>query len=130
MTADAIRKSTLWAVPMAAAVNGLLLGAYYRDAQIMVVIDWCFKVLIWAALVIWCHADAVTRNFQIGRGLRLGLLFVLPIAFPYYLFSTRGIKAFITLGLVILFGLLTFGVIMAGAITTGGWPFISMIERV
>ena len=96
----------------------------------MVVIDWFFRVLIWVALVIWCHADAVTHNFRIGMGLRLGLIFVSPIAFPYYLFSTRGIKAFITIGLVILLGLLTFGVIMTGAITTGGWSFISMIEKV
>lgn len=52
--------------------------------------------------VSWCFADAAERNFKIGLVLKILLVLFWIIGFPIYLFRTRKLKAFKTLGLAFL----------------------------
>jgi hypothetical protein len=51
----------------------------------------------------WCYIDANQHGYTIGRFMRLGLLFLFAIAFPIYIFQTRGLAGIKTLALAVLF---------------------------
>jgi hypothetical protein len=68
--------------------------------------------------VLWCHADANERNHRIGRFMGLALVFLFGVAFPIYLFRTRGISGFKTLGLATLFATAMFACYFAVAMST------------
>ncbi len=53
--------------------------------------------------IIWCYADAEVRDYRIGKITRLGLVMFFIIAFLIYVFRTRGLRGFKTLGLTALF---------------------------
>jgi hypothetical protein len=47
--------------------------------------------------IAWCFADARQRGHRIGRLMKLLLVLCLALAFPIYLFQTRGRRGAITL---------------------------------
>jgi hypothetical protein len=47
--------------------------------------------------VIWCHTDAYERDHRIGKMMKFGLIFYFVLAFPIYIFQTRGLRGIETL---------------------------------
>lgn len=50
--------------------------------------------------ILWCYTDAAERGSRIGVITRLLLIFVFVVGLPLYLFQSRGVGAFKSLGLV------------------------------
>ena len=53
--------------------------------------------------VAWCHYDSYERNEDLGRAMGLALVLILIVALPTYLFKTRGLAGFKSIGKVLLF---------------------------
>lgn len=53
--------------------------------------------LLFTALL-WCHFDAMDRGFRISNDLKICLVLLFAVAFPYYVFRSRGWAAFKTFG--------------------------------
>lgn len=66
--------------------------------------------------VAWCHADANQRDHVMGGFMRISLVLLFAIAFPVYVFQTRGLSGFKTLMLTFLFGVAMFACLMATAL--------------
>jgi hypothetical protein len=54
-------------------------------------------------ILMWCVVDADQRNHNIGKMMKIGLILLGVVAFPIYIFQTRGIAGFKSLFLAILF---------------------------
>lgn len=63
----------------------------------------------------WCFVDAEERDHRIGKLMQLALIFFFVVAYPLYLFQTRGIRGFLTLGLA----MVLVAVMAACAFSTG-----------
>lgn len=50
----------------------------------------------------WCFTDASEHDYSIGWMMRILLVLMFAIGFPLYIFRTRGIAGFKTLGLAVL----------------------------
>lgn len=68
--------------------------------------------------ITWCHLDANQREYSLGKLMRLGLIFMFVIVFPFYLFRTRGLKGITTLAQTILFVIAMFACMLATAFAT------------
>lgn len=55
-------------------------------------------VLFLSCAVIWCYLDSYRYNTFLRRKFYLCLLLCFAVAYPYYVFKTRGLSGFITLG--------------------------------
>jgi hypothetical protein len=66
--------------------------------------------------VAWCYVDASEHEHRIRNLMRLALIFLFPIAFPVYLFQTRGVAGFKALGWTLLFVLAVFLCMLAGMV--------------
>lgn len=76
-----------------------------------------FTVPIYIMVLSWCYADANERGRQLSKGESTSLILFFIVAFPIYLFRTRGIRGFQTLMLSLL--------VMAGMFAT--WAVTLMI---
>lgn len=65
--------------------------------------DFITSLPIFVLTIVWCFNDAAEREHRIGRPMQLLFLFFFIIALPIYLFQTRGVGAFKSLGLTLLF---------------------------
>lgn len=65
--------------------------------------DFITSLPIFVLTIVWCFNDAAEREHHIGRPMQLLFLFFFMIALPIYLFQTRGVGAFKSLGLTLLF---------------------------
>ncbi len=68
--------------------------------------------------VAWCLFDAKQRDHRVGCLMKLLLIFVFAIGFPLYLYSTRGIESFKTLGLSIGLVAIMFACMIAAGLLT------------
>lgn len=66
--------------------------------------------------VAWCYVDASEHEHRIRNLMRLALIFLFPIAFPIYLFQTRGVAGFKALGWALLFVLAMLLCSLVGAV--------------
>jgi 4-amino-4-deoxy-L-arabinose transferase-like glycosyltransferase len=53
--------------------------------------------------IAWCYEDSRQHEFALGKLMRLGLIFIFALAFPIYIFRTRGLNGFKTLGQTLFF---------------------------
>jgi len=53
--------------------------------------------------VVWCHVDADQHDHVIGKFMLFSLVLILLLAFPIYIFQTRGLTGLKTLALAGLF---------------------------
>ncbi len=75
----------------------------------------------WIALILWwCLIDAEQHDHWMGKFMRIGLILLPIVAFPIYIFKTRGIAGFKTLLLAVLF-------LSAMAVCTGVTAWVAMI---
>ena len=51
----------------------------------------------------WCHVDARQRDFTIGRGMFLTIVFLTFLGVPIYLLRTRGVRGIVSILLAVLF---------------------------
>lgn len=65
--------------------------------------DFITSLPIFVLTIVWCSNDAAEREHRIGRLMQLLFLFFFMIALPIYLFQTRGVGAFKSLVLTLLF---------------------------
>jgi len=55
---------------------------------------------------LWCYFDALERQYPLSKTMKICLVAIAAIAFPVYVFRSRGLAGFKTLGWAILFLLL------------------------
>ncbi len=67
------------------------------------VVDVALGLPMLIMLISWCYIDAGQRNHVIGRIMRASLVLLFALAFPIYIFQTRGLKGFISLALTAVF---------------------------
>lgn len=79
------------------------------------VLDYLFGLPALVLGITWCHLDANQREYSLGKLMRLGLIFMFVIVFPFYLFRTRGLKGITTLAQAILFVIAMFACTLATA---------------
>ena len=78
-----------------------------------------------ALMLWWCLVDADQHNHRVGKIMRIGLILLPIVAFPIYIFQTRGIAGFKTLLLAVLF-LAAMSVCMG--VTAGVAAFIGLMS--
>jgi|ERR1017187_1017268 peptidoglycan/LPS O-acetylase OafA/YrhL len=61
-------------------------------------------LLALSLVLTWVYYDSVEHHYRIGILLGICIILVGGIGLPVYLFKTRGLRGFISLGLVLLFG--------------------------
>jgi hypothetical protein len=54
-------------------------------------------------LLAWCHCDARERCYEMSMPMRICLVLLFAVAFPIYVFKSRGLGGFKAIGLAILF---------------------------
>ena len=105
------KRRILWALFIVATLIGVWVG-YFPD------LDGSTEVAMNLALLIpalwWCFTDADQRGFRLGAIHSIFLVLAFVIAFPVYLFRTRGIGGFRALGVTVLCALAMLGCAMAG----------------
>lgn len=79
-----------------AAIVGLLVDALPEDAP---VVDFFVGLPLLILAVAWCLTDADERDHRIGSVMRVALVFLFVLAFPLYVFQTRGLWGIKTLAL-------------------------------
>ncbi|MBI5528730.1 MAG: hypothetical protein HY897_20565 [Deltaproteobacteria bacterium] len=84
-------------------VVGILMGFLPKDARSPNMISAIAVLPALILAILWCDADARHRGHKIGSVARLGLVFCFVVAFPVYVFRSRGLSGFKTLGLAMLF---------------------------
>lgn len=82
-----------------AAIVGLLVDALPEDAP---VVEFFVGLPLLILAVAWCLTDADERDHRIGSVMRLELVFLFVLAFPIYVFQTRGLWGIKTLALAVL----------------------------
>ncbi len=68
------------------------------DPRIDRTTNFIFAILFLLMVSSWCSFDARERNTILSPAMRLGLFLVFALAFPVYIFKSRGLGGFKTLG--------------------------------
>ena len=91
--------------------------------------DYLFGLPLVFLVLGWCHYDALDKHYIMSRSMRFCLLLLLGIAFPIYLFRSRGIAAFKALALSVLFlGLMVLTAILAAMPCYGVGYLLGIVE--
>jgi hypothetical protein len=111
------KRRILYVLFVAATIVGLWVG--YSPGM-----DGSTEVALHLALLIpalwWCFTDADQRGFRIGAIHSILLVLAFLIAFPVYLFRTRGLAGFKTVGVTVLCALAMLGCATVGEVV-GIW---------
>ena len=111
------------------ALFGAVTGALPAEADFPQPICWISVLGMLFMMFSWCQYDALQRGYRMSRALRVGLVLVWLLAFPFYVFRTRGLAGFKTIALTLLFagGLCAVAIISAlltsavAALLGDGW---------
>ena len=95
---------------------GVFYGLCRHDKEVLRCAGRIFAVGNSLMLFGWCYYDARERRVLLTRTMKVSLVLVPPLAFPCYVFKSRGSSGFRTLGLAVLFFLLTWVVILLVAL--------------
>ena len=85
-----LKKRVLIGLLVLAACEGIVMmflpevGQLRSVAQLVPALPFLFLILL------WCHYDAADHNFSLGRIMTSSLILFMAIAFPIYLFRSRG----------------------------------------
>lgn len=94
--------------------------------------DWTLDVIIEFPTVIlmnhWCYLDASERSRRLSTLTKLALVFAFFLAFPIYLFRTRGLAGFRALALSMLFFVAMIACSMAGGLASYTLAFLGGVE--
>ena len=90
-----------------------LIGMLILSACSGVISGWCpdYNVIIDFIICVpflflnyaWCHYDALEQGYFMSKIMRICIVLFLFVAFPVYIFKTRGLGGFKTLGFSLLF---------------------------
>ncbi|WP_442483839.1 hypothetical protein [Aeoliella sp. SH292] len=105
------KRRILWALFIAATLVGAWIGySPEMDGSTEAALNLALLVpALW-----WCFTDADQRGFRLGAIHSIFLVLAFVIAFPVYLFRTRGRAGFRTLGLTVLCALVMLACAMVG----------------
>lgn len=107
------KRILLWLIILSALSGGI--GAFIpENSEMGALSNLALGLPTLLLAIMWCHFDALERNTFLSVGMRIFLFFLYVIAFPVYLFNTRGKDAFKTFGLSLLF----FGAMITTSIVT------------
>jgi hypothetical protein len=109
------KKLILFGLLFFSAVFGVALLFITEDSPIAQVTEWFFSLLFLFLILGWCHYDALDKGYRISKHMRVFLVLFYPLAFPIYLFKSRGLGGFKSLMFAILYaGLMVFTSVFAG----------------
>jgi len=92
-------------------------GQYLYPGQVFTKSDIAFSFVGLAFVFAWYRIDARERSYPHSIGLNIAIVAVTIVAFPYYLFRSRGFRR----GLIALGGAVVFCVAMQGLQMAGGY---------
>lgn len=99
----------------------LVVGFFYallpEDSGWLTIIDIVCRIGFLLLVLLWCVYDSFERKSPITKKMSVCLFLLFGIAFPYYIFRTRGFKGgFKTLGLVLVFLIVVIAAVFIGGI--------------
>jgi hypothetical protein len=97
------------------ALWGFCAGLLPEDSAFIVLLTNVVPVLLLSCMVLWCYLDSYRYDEFLRRRFYLCLLACPIVVYPYYIFRTRGLSGFITLGLSIAFAAACYFLALVGA---------------
>ena len=83
-------------------VFGAAMPIVPQDSAPGIAISRLLVLALFLTALLWCHYDSLERGFWVSKTLKAALVLLFAVAFPYYIFRTRGVAGFKTLGRVLL----------------------------
>jgi len=80
------------------ALWGFCSGFLPENSSFLVFLTNAAPILLLSCAVIWCYLDSCRYDTFLHRKFYLCLFLCFAVAYPYYVFRTRGLSGFITLG--------------------------------
>lgn len=109
------KRRCLWLLCGAAFSSGLLTGVLEEGSLIATFYEYAVQLFSLVMVLAWCYLDAEEREFKITPRLSIALVFILILAFPYYLTRTRNQwQTLWSLGLAALFCIVYVIALIAG----------------
>lgn len=85
------------------AVWGFCLGLLPEESDLLYFVDYAAPIALLVCALIWCTLDSSRHDFFLTRRWYLSLLAFFAVAFPYYLFVTRGLAGLKTMAYAVVF---------------------------
>lgn len=85
------------------AVWGFCMGLLPEGSDILYFLDYAAPIALLVCALIWCTLDSSRYDFFLTRRWYLFLLAFFAVAFPYYLFVTRGLAGLKTMAYALVF---------------------------
>ena len=93
---------------------GLCIGLFSSDSDIVGFLEYAAPLLLLSCGVVWCYLDSYRYDVFLTQRFYLFLLLFFAVAFPCYVFRTRGLSGFITIGGSLLFVSVCYVLVFAG----------------
>lgn len=77
-----------------AAANGGIIAFLPEESAAFDIIEFAAGLVMLILITSWCYYDAVQRQIPLSRGMRVWLVLFFAVAFPIYLFKSRGFGGF------------------------------------
>ncbi len=108
------RRILIWLLVWAAVIG---IATWFEDeTQADPLLDFVMGLPFVVLGIYWCRTDAVERDHYIGVPMSACLILCFALGLPLYLFQTRGLKAFISVGWLLMFLAAMCASLFAGAV--------------
>lgn len=84
-------RSCLILILAVSAVWGFCIGLLPDESNILYFVDYAAPIAMLVCALVWCTVDSARYDFFLTRRWYLFLLAFFVVAFPYYIFVTRGL---------------------------------------